>query len=188
MPCLDRNFPDTSVYIYFYRKLRRREANKFRIQLCIALLCMLVIFVAGIDRTSVYGVCVAVSALIHYFTLVAVMWMGAEAVLMFRKVVIVFSQTTTKFITAVSLICWCKWMCVWTTFRDVMPSCTNNKHTCCLCMMACCPCMKTNMHNIASLVPIVSVAGRWARNKLDYSLNNSLQEKSVRCVCVCMDG
>ena len=96
------------MYIYFYRKLRRRGATKFRIQLCIALLCMLVIFVTGIDRTSVYGVCVAVSALIHYFTLVAVMLMGAEAVLMFRKVVIVFSQTTTKFITAMSLICWCK--------------------------------------------------------------------------------
>ena len=104
--CLTVNFHDTNVY--FYRKLSRREATKFHIQLCIALLCMLVIFVAGIDRTSVYGLCVAVSALIHYFTLVSVMWMGAEAVLMFRKVVIVFSQTTTKFITAVSLICWCK--------------------------------------------------------------------------------
>ena len=103
---LTANFHDTNVY--FYRKLRRREATKFHIQLCIALLCMLVIFVAGIDRTSVYEVCVTVSALIHYFTLVAVMWMGAEAVLMFQKVVIVFSQTTTKFITAVSLICWCK--------------------------------------------------------------------------------
>ena len=63
--------------VYFYRKLRKREATKFHIQLCVALFCMLIIFVAGIDRTSVYGVCVAVSALIHYFTLVAVMLMGA---------------------------------------------------------------------------------------------------------------
>ena len=51
----------------------------------------------------------AVSALIHYFTLVAVMFMGAEAVLMFKKLVIsVFSSTSTKFFVAVSLICWCK--------------------------------------------------------------------------------
>ena len=51
----------------------------------------------------------AVSALIHYFTLVAVMFMGAEAVLMFKKLVIsVFSSTSTKFFVGVSLICWRK--------------------------------------------------------------------------------
>jgi len=52
---------------------------------------------------------VAVSALIHYFTLVAVMWMGAEAVLMFQKLVVVFAHITTKFIIVVSLVCWCKY-------------------------------------------------------------------------------
>ena len=69
---------------------------------------MLIIFVCGIDKTAVYGGCVAVSALIHYFTLVAVMFMGAEAVLMFQKLVIVFGSTSTKFFVTVSLICWCK--------------------------------------------------------------------------------
>ena len=49
-----------------------------------------------------------VSVLIHYFTLVAVMWMGAEAVLMFKKLVIVFVRITTRYIVAVSLVCWCK--------------------------------------------------------------------------------
>ena len=69
---------------------------------------MLIVFVAGIDKTNVYGGCVAASALIHYFTLAAVMWMGAEAVLMFQKLILVFHQTTTKFIVVVSLICWGK--------------------------------------------------------------------------------
>ena len=69
---------------------------------------MLIIFVTGINQTSVYGGCVFVSILIHYLTLVAVMWMGAEAVLMFRKLVIVFTRITTRFIVAVSLVCWCK--------------------------------------------------------------------------------
>ena len=54
------------------------------------------------------GGCVTVSALIHYFTLVAVMWMGAEALLMFQKLVIVFTQITTKYIIGVSFVCWCK--------------------------------------------------------------------------------
>ena len=48
---------------------------------------MLIVFVVGIDKTGVYGGCVTGSALIHYFTLVAVMWMGAEAVLMFQKLI-----------------------------------------------------------------------------------------------------
>ena len=49
-----------------------------------------------------------VSVLLHYFTLVAVMWMGAEALLMFQKLVIVFIQITTRYIIIVSLVCWCK--------------------------------------------------------------------------------
>ena len=47
-----------------------------------------------------------VSVLIHYFTLVAVMWMGAEAVLMFQKFVIVFARISTRYIIAISIICW----------------------------------------------------------------------------------
>ena len=62
----------------------------------------------GINQQAVYGGCVLVSVLIHYFTLVAVMWMGAEAVLMFQKLVIVFVRITTRYIVAVSLVCWCK--------------------------------------------------------------------------------
>ena len=62
----------------------------------------------GIDRTEVFEGCVTVSVLIHYFTLVAVMWMGAEALLMFQKLVIVFVHITTRYIVIVSLVCWCK--------------------------------------------------------------------------------
>ena len=50
----------------------------------------------------------SLSLLVHYFTLVAVMWMGAEALLMFQKLVIVFVRITTKFIIFVSIICWSK--------------------------------------------------------------------------------
>ncbi len=69
---------------------------------------MLVVFAAGVERVEVYGGCVFVSVLIHYFTLVAVMWMGAEALLMFQKLVIVFMRITTKFLVILSLVCWCK--------------------------------------------------------------------------------
>ena len=67
---------------------------------------MLSVFVVGIDRTENHGGCVTVSVLVHYFTLVAVMWMGAEALLMFQKFVLVFFQITTRYIVILSLVCW----------------------------------------------------------------------------------
>ena len=60
------------------------------------------------DVVGIYGGCMTVSVLVHYFTLVAVMWMGAEALLMFQKLVYVFYQITTKFIVSVSIVCWSK--------------------------------------------------------------------------------
>eukprot|EP00731_Ephydatia_muelleri_P009395 Em0004g1733a len=90
----------------FLRNQRKKDISKYHIQLCCALFGMLLIFVTGIDRTEHFEGCVAVSVLIHYFTLVAVMWMGAEALLMFQKLVIVFVQITTRFIVILSLICW----------------------------------------------------------------------------------
>ena len=96
------------VHTTFYRKFRQRDISKFHIQLCISLFCMLIVFVSGIDETSVYEGCVAVSVLIHYFTLVIWMWMGALAVYMYQKLVVVFVHTTTRYIITVSIVCWCK--------------------------------------------------------------------------------
>ena len=67
---------------------------------------MLIVFVAGIDKTSHRGGCITTGVFIHYFTLVAMMWMGAEAVLMFQKLVIVFTNITSRHILVVSIICW----------------------------------------------------------------------------------
>ena len=69
---------------------------------------MLLIFAAGIERTENDVACTAVSILILYFTLASVFWMGAEAVLMFKKLIIVFGPISKMFITTISLICWGK--------------------------------------------------------------------------------
>ena len=101
------------------RKLRQKDVSKYHIQLCCALIGMLLVFVTGIDKTGNFGGCVTVSVLIHYFTLVSVMWMGAEAMLMFQKLVIVFVQITTRYIVTVSLICWGRYFIINTyTERD----------------------------------------------------------------------
>ncbi len=95
---------------FLCRKLRGRDASKFHVQLCIALLLMLLVFVAGIERTENIFVCTTVSFLIQYFTLASVFWMGGEAVLMFKKLILVFGRVTKSFIVIISLICWGKFI------------------------------------------------------------------------------
>ena len=73
-----------------------------------SLMFMLIVFVAGIDRTENRAVCITVGVLLHYLILVSWMWMGAEAVLLFRKLVIVFKKSTTLCIVIVSIVCWGK--------------------------------------------------------------------------------
>lgn len=97
-----------------YRKIRQKVISIYHVQLSLAILLMLIValvlVVLSAERvTPVYGGCVVVSVLVHYFTLVAVMWMGAEALLMFQKLVLVFTSITKKFIVIVSMICWSKW-------------------------------------------------------------------------------
>ena len=98
-----------------YRKLRVRDASKFHIQLCIAIFLMLLAFLVGVTRIETTIGCTISSVLIHYFTLASVFWMGAEAVLMFKKLIIVFGRISTTFVVVISLICW-----------GMFSSCKNN--------------------------------------------------------------
>ena len=91
-----------------FRKLRQKDVAKFHIQLALSMLLMLIVFVAGIDRTENRAGCITVGVLLHYLILVTWMWMGAEAVLLFQKLVIVFKKTTTLYVVIVSIICWGK--------------------------------------------------------------------------------
>ena len=95
-------------FIRTNRQLRSKDISKFHIQLCLSLGGMLIVFVTGFDKTGNRAGCITVGVLIHYFTLVAWMWMGAEALLMFKKVVLVFGETSFCFVLSVSLICWGK--------------------------------------------------------------------------------
>ena len=99
-----------------FRKIREKDATIYHVQLCLSLLLMLTMALvlvavgsAGVANI-LYGGCIFISITVHYFTLVAVMWMAAEALLMFQKVVIVFVRITVTQIAIVSLICWSKWL------------------------------------------------------------------------------
>ena len=70
------------------------------------MLLMLIVFVAGISRTENRAGCITVGVLLHYLILVTWMWMGAEAVLLFQKLIIVFKHVTKFELLFISVICW----------------------------------------------------------------------------------
>ena len=95
------------VFVCACRKVRRKEASKLHAQLCIALFCMFFFFLVGIDRTNSEVGCTICSILIQYFTMASVALMGAEAVLMFHRLIIVFGHTHFLIL---SIIAWGKYV------------------------------------------------------------------------------
>ena len=95
------------VFVNF-RKFRQKDVAKFHVQLAVSMLLMLIVFVAGIGRTENRAGCITVGVLLHYLILVTWMWTGAEAVLLFQKLVIVFKKLSTLYIIIVSILCWGK--------------------------------------------------------------------------------
>ena len=85
---------------------RERDVAKFHVQLALSMLLMLIVFVAGIGRTENRAGCITVGVLLHYLILVTWMWMGAEAVLLFQKLIIVFKEITTLEVLFISVMCW----------------------------------------------------------------------------------
>ena len=100
-----------SKYIFhttLRRSLRGRDVTKFHVQLFLALLGLCLSFVVGIQRTETEILCTLSSIVILYFILASLFWMGAEAVVMFKKLVVVFGSVSSKFVITLSLTCWCE--------------------------------------------------------------------------------
>jgi len=71
---------------------------------------MYLMFIIGIVRTEHVVVCSLMSALIQYFAIASVFWMGAEAFLMLKTLVIdVFQGPTNTFFIVSSIVCWGKY-------------------------------------------------------------------------------
>ncbi|XP_035696820.1 adhesion G protein-coupled receptor L2-like [Branchiostoma floridae] len=94
----------------YRRSLRTGHAKNQRlvlINLCVALLAILVIFLAGINRTASPIGCTVVAALLHYFLLAALVWMAVEAVNIYRAVVLVFDHHVSgNFVIKAAAVAW----------------------------------------------------------------------------------
>ena len=89
-----------------YRKFRQKDVTKFHLQLALSMTLLLLVVIPSGLIMDIKQACITVGILIHYLLLVTFMWMLAEAVLMFHKLVIVFTKLTVKYIVIVSVICW----------------------------------------------------------------------------------
>jgi len=95
------------MLVLLHRKLRERDSTILRVQFCLSLALMLLAFVCGIERVTIFELCVSISALIHYFTLVSMMWMAAEALLMLLKLLV--TKVSVAYFVVASIICWRKY-------------------------------------------------------------------------------
>lgn len=91
-----------------HRKLRKDQiAAKILLHLCVSLLCVLIVFVAGVERGRMAeDACRIVAALIHYFLLVAFLWMLIEAYFMYQAFVKVFRDFGDNVIWKCTALAW----------------------------------------------------------------------------------
>ncbi|XP_065838360.1 adhesion G-protein coupled receptor G2-like isoform X2 [Oscarella lobularis] len=91
--------------IIFPKQLRKRP-QRVLFNLSLALIGLLVVFLAGIDRVNNDAACKATGVLLHYFLLAGLSWMGIEAFLLYILLVIVFSRTIKLLTLKLCLVGW----------------------------------------------------------------------------------
>ena len=94
------------------RGLRRVDAHQLLVNMCFALLGLYVVFVIssqGSEKLSI-PFCAITGALMHYFMLVTIFSMAAEAVDLFIKLVIVLGAKIHHFVLKTVLLSWSEYL------------------------------------------------------------------------------
>ena len=74
--------------------------------LCVSLMLLLIVFIAGAGQTEHLIGCRIVAVLLHYFSLTSVMWMGVEGYNMYMSFVQVMATYQSKFMLKASVVAW----------------------------------------------------------------------------------
>ncbi|XP_072030117.1 adhesion G-protein coupled receptor G4-like [Amphiura filiformis] len=88
------------------RGLRISLQRKILIQFCISMLGLYFAFLLGIDSTGSEIGCIIVAALLHYFVLTTVLWMGVEARHMYITLVTESDRVGRRFLIKASSFAW----------------------------------------------------------------------------------
>ena len=76
-------------YTCYDRKLRTSDHCQLLINLCLALTGLYIVFIFAVHSQSVPGLCALTAAVLQYFFLATFMVMAAEAINMYRSLVII---------------------------------------------------------------------------------------------------
>ncbi|XP_072042166.1 adhesion G-protein coupled receptor G6-like [Amphiura filiformis] len=96
----------TLIIFLLFRRLRNTRPRHILIHFCVSLVFLYFIFLAGIDASKSAVGCTIVAALLHYFTLTTVAWMGVEARNMYLTLVKVFDAETPNFMAWACGVAW----------------------------------------------------------------------------------
>ena len=83
------------------REIRDNKQSNIIVGLATALLGVLILFVAGIDKTGNPDACRAVALLLHYFLLSSFCWMAVEAYNLYVRLIKVFDAHISHFMLKV---------------------------------------------------------------------------------------
>lgn len=89
-----------------YRNLRKTNQQPILMSLCVSLILLLIVFIAGTEQTENLIGCRIVAFLLHYFALSSVMWMGVEGYNMYMSFVKVMATYQSKFMLKASAVAW----------------------------------------------------------------------------------
>ena len=86
--------------------MRATTAGRILISFCVSLLCLYLVFLAGVEQTSTRVGCILAAVLMHYFALTSMAWMGVEAANLYLKLVKVFNSEVEHFMIKASAAAW----------------------------------------------------------------------------------
>ena len=109
--------------IHVLRKLRTSEAGQLLLNLCFGLLGVYIMFIVSSVATSPLELCAVAGGLLHYFMLATFFLMGAEAINLYLKLVVVlgipelFKQ---RYVLKAALVAWSKLLEVNSASHDLL--------------------------------------------------------------------
>ncbi|XP_072022727.1 uncharacterized protein [Amphiura filiformis] len=96
----------TILCLIFVKHLRESKTTPTRLMLCLTLFISMTFLLVGMERTEDPDACAVFAFFIHYFTLTSLMWMGIEAVYLYRNIVAVVINPNKNFFHYCCGIAW----------------------------------------------------------------------------------
>uniref|UniRef100_T1JBA7 G-protein coupled receptors family 2 profile 2 domain-containing protein n=1 Tax=Strigamia maritima TaxID=126957 RepID=T1JBA7_STRMM len=96
----------TILTFLLFSKWRKKDGNKIICNLALALLLLLIVFLAGIEQTHSPTICLTVAILLHYFILSSFCWMLVEAIQQYLLFVRVLATYIPRFLLKAMVFAW----------------------------------------------------------------------------------